>query len=86
MTTKKARMTLDCVAMKREIQAKIAAEIAGMTWDEEKAYYRRSAEKARLAGVWPSVGEKKRGAAAPSTPKKSNSSRAHASRARRRSR
>ena len=51
MTTKKAKTTFDCVAMKREIQAKIQAEIAGMSWEEEKAYYRRSAEKARLAGV-----------------------------------
>jgi hypothetical protein len=77
MTTKKAKTTFDCVAMKREIQAKIAAEIAGMSWEEEKAYYRRSAEKARLAGVWPSGGENKKGAATSSTPKKSNPRRAN---------
>lgn len=72
--------------MKREIQARIAAEIAGMSWEEEKAYYRRSAEKARLAGVWPSVGESKKRAAAPSTPKKSTPPRAHGAGRRKRSR
>jgi hypothetical protein len=86
MTTKKAKTTFDCVAMKREIQAKIQAEIAGMSWEEEKAYYHRSAEKARLAGVWPSIGEKKKGASAPSTLKKSNPPRAHGAQRRKRSR
>ena len=86
MTTKKAKLTLDCVAMKREIQAKIAAEIAGMSWEEEKAYYRRSAERARLAGVWPSAGEKGKAGSSASAPKRSKPPRAHTSRPRRRSR
>ena len=86
MTTKKAKTTLDCVAMKREIQAKIQAEIAGMSWEEEMAFYRRSAEKARLAGVWPSVGEKKKVASTASTPKKSTPPRAHGVRRRKRTR
>ena len=43
--------SFDCVLMKREIQTKIAAETAGMSWDEEMAYYRRKARAGPL-GHW----------------------------------
>lgn len=36
-------VSFDCVLMKREIQAKIAAETAGMSWEEKMAYYQREA-------------------------------------------
>jgi len=35
----------DCVAMKREIQAKIYEETRGMTWAEEREYIRKGAER-----------------------------------------
>jgi hypothetical protein len=41
-------VSFDCVLMKREIQAKIAAETAGMSWEEEKAYYNRRAQTGPL--------------------------------------
>jgi hypothetical protein len=44
--------SFDCVLMKREIQAKIAAETAGMSWDEEKAYYHRKAKTGSLGAFW----------------------------------
>jgi hypothetical protein len=54
MTTKKAR-TFDCVAMKRELQAQLAAETAGMTWDEKVAYYHKKAMTGPLAAFWRKV-------------------------------
>ena len=54
MKTKKAK-TFDCVAMKRELQAKLAAETAGMTWDEKVAYYEKKAMSGPLAAFWRKV-------------------------------
>ena len=35
----------DCVKMKREIQAKIYEETKHMTWEEEREYIRKKAER-----------------------------------------
>ena len=48
-------VSFDCVLMKREIQAKIAAETAGMTWEEEMAYYHRKARTGPLGPYWRAV-------------------------------
>ena len=58
MTTKKAGLSIDCVAMKRSIQAKIAAEIKGMSHEEELAYYRRSVLFGPMAAFWRSLTSK----------------------------
>lgn len=51
MTTKKAK-SLDCVAMKRDIQSQITAETQGMSRAEELAYYQQRAMAGPLATLW----------------------------------
>ena len=44
MTTGNSRLKLDAVALKRQLQAKVMADIEGMTPEEELAYYARKAD------------------------------------------
>ena len=50
-TEPKTARRFDCVAMKREAQRGIYREIAGMTLEEELAYWRRAGKRmdARIA-------------------------------------
>jgi hypothetical protein len=66
MKAKKAK-GFDCVAMKRELQAQLAAETAGMTWDEKVAYYHKKAMTGSLAAFWREV-DAKGTADAPASP------------------
>ena len=43
----KKNKKFDCVKMKHDIQAKIYAEVKGMTHAEELEYYRRKASESR---------------------------------------
>jgi len=71
MTTKKAKGSIDCVAMKRAIQARIAEDIAGMSWEQEVAYYRQKAKTGPLAAFWREVeGKGSAGAPGSSVPAK----------------
>lgn len=86
MTTKKAKKGFDCVAMKREIQQQISAEIAGMTQAEELEYYRREAGKGPFGWLWRSADENPKATVTKSGSKKSTPPRAHGVRRRKRTR
>jgi hypothetical protein len=86
MTTKKAKKTFDCVAMKREIQRQISAEIAGMTHAEELEYYRREAGKGPFGWLWRAAGENPNVVATKSASRQSPPPRAHGTRPRKRPR
>lgn len=58
MKTKKADLAVDCVAMKRAAQAKLAEKTRGMTHAEEIAFYEREAATGPMADYWRSIRSK----------------------------
>jgi hypothetical protein len=55
---KPAKRYLDCVAMKRRIQAKIYHEIKDMTREQELAYWRKGAERGPWGDWWREIHER----------------------------
>ena len=51
----KTSQPVDCVALKRQAQAKIHADTKGMTTTEQIAYFRRRAESGALGAWWKRV-------------------------------
>ena len=55
---KSTKRYLDCVAMKRRIQAKIYAEIKDMTREQELEYWRKGAERGPWGDWWRKIHER----------------------------
>jgi len=51
----KSKQALDCVALKRQAQAKIYADTKGMSAAEQIGYFRRRAQSGALGGWWKRV-------------------------------
>ena len=65
MTTKKttpSKKGFDCLAYKARVQAKIQADIAGMSPEEEIAYFRHAAETGPFAELWKRISSRKQAA------------------------
>ena len=55
MKKRKTEKPFDCVAFKRQAQAKIYEETRAMTPDEQAAYFRRRAQSGSLGAWWKRV-------------------------------
>ena len=55
MTSSRAPKAFDCVAFKRQAQARIYANTKGLGPDEEIAYFRRAADEGPLGDWWRSL-------------------------------
>lgn len=52
---KKTGKTFDCIAFKDAVQTKITADIRGMSFEEERAYFERRANRGQLGAWWSDV-------------------------------
>jgi len=57
----KKNKKFDCVEMKNEIQAKIFADIKGMTLEEENEYRRKKIESSPMAAFYKKLRTKSKG-------------------------